>query len=749
MEEGRRMFQIFAARMFEQRVLQAYRERVAQERQLQLLRELEEEDNAEKEREAKKAKENQKKKDKKKQAKQQKEEERIKKEEEKAAEEAAARAKIEKQREAELKKQDEIRLKREAEKRAKDEEKAKKDEERRKRQEEERNRELEKERKKREKEDKIRADKEAKELKEREAKAAKEEDERRAKELLLEQQAKEKLAKEEQAKTEAERLQKEQQAKEAAARQASPDLPASSQTKTLPKSASSPVARKVNAPSSPAQGRPAAPLPSSAAVSSSQRGAGVARPLMTNQSTASPSTLPAPPQGLPARPSTVSHAPSVSSSALAGGSSLPRPPIPASNAIPPSIGSPARQGTPTNSSASVNKMMPPTLTTAPSIAPISGSSFIKTNAAAPLSSQQPNQTPGRYPIMGFGSSTGGASTPTRSPPAALPSNGFMSGSNGKSAFDSVLGSPSSVNATTAGLASLNMGGSNTSQMPIGPIGGGLSSSNVSSTMPLHSRTASMGAGSALDDYGRQPAGNSGSSRLISRPAPGPIGPIGQQRGNVGMDDMASGGMTSSIFGSNPMPERILGSSALGGDDELVEPQPRRTSHHTAPMSNSLFGSGAFGVTSPWASTFAGSGNSTGGSSTVPRTPSTPSSTMLHGALGTSLTSPASVTGPSALGSLHQTGPSIGTGVDPWARASTGWDRARFAFEQPSSGQQQPSAPSSFQPQQQQPQQPPVGASPLSPFGTQSQQHPLRGMFGVPGQANPMSPHRHTTDRGGI
>jgi hypothetical protein len=34
MEEGRRMFQIFAARMFEQRVLQAYREKVAAERQI-------------------------------------------------------------------------------------------------------------------------------------------------------------------------------------------------------------------------------------------------------------------------------------------------------------------------------------------------------------------------------------------------------------------------------------------------------------------------------------------------------------------------------------------------------------------------------------------------------------------------------------------------------------------------------------------------------------------------------------------
>lgn len=43
MEEGRRMFQIFAARMFEQRVLAAYREKVSQERQRKLLEELDEE----------------------------------------------------------------------------------------------------------------------------------------------------------------------------------------------------------------------------------------------------------------------------------------------------------------------------------------------------------------------------------------------------------------------------------------------------------------------------------------------------------------------------------------------------------------------------------------------------------------------------------------------------------------------------------------------------------------------------------
>lgn len=66
MEEGKRMFSIFAARMFEQRVLQAYREKVAQERQVQLLRELEDEDRVAQERETKKQNANQKKKDKKK-----------------------------------------------------------------------------------------------------------------------------------------------------------------------------------------------------------------------------------------------------------------------------------------------------------------------------------------------------------------------------------------------------------------------------------------------------------------------------------------------------------------------------------------------------------------------------------------------------------------------------------------------------------------------------------------------------------
>jgi hypothetical protein len=65
MEEGRRMFQIFAARMFEQRVLQKYRERIAEEQSRALLSELEMEQNAAEAAAARRQKEAAKKKEKK------------------------------------------------------------------------------------------------------------------------------------------------------------------------------------------------------------------------------------------------------------------------------------------------------------------------------------------------------------------------------------------------------------------------------------------------------------------------------------------------------------------------------------------------------------------------------------------------------------------------------------------------------------------------------------------------------------
>ncbi|KAE8144216.1 salt tolerance down-regulator-domain-containing protein [Aspergillus avenaceus] len=150
MEEGRRMFQIFAARMFEQRVLTAYREKVAEQRQQKLIEELMEEETRNEQRNAKKAREAEKRKEKKRLQKQAKEEEKARREAEKAAEEAAAKAEHEKKLEEQRKKREEQRKKREAERKAQEEERARKEAEKTKRLREERERQAETERKQRE-----------------------------------------------------------------------------------------------------------------------------------------------------------------------------------------------------------------------------------------------------------------------------------------------------------------------------------------------------------------------------------------------------------------------------------------------------------------------------------------------------------------------------------------------------------------------------------------------------------------------
>ncbi|KAI5121483.1 hypothetical protein M0805_003938 [Coniferiporia weirii] len=213
MEEGKRMFSIFAARMFEQRVLGAYREKVAQERQMELLREEEAEEAAKKEKEAKKAKENQKKKDKKRQQKLAKEEEKAVKAAERAAEEAAHKEKQRQQEEEQKKKREEERLKREAVRKAADEERQKKEEERRKRAAEEKELQAERERKRREKEERAKA-----ERREREEKERKVREEREAR--LAAEKAKQQQEKEEREKRQKEREEKaEREAKERQAQQ--------------------------------------------------------------------------------------------------------------------------------------------------------------------------------------------------------------------------------------------------------------------------------------------------------------------------------------------------------------------------------------------------------------------------------------------------------------------------------------------------------------------------------------------------
>jgi actin-related protein len=190
MEEGRRMFQIFAARMFEQRVLQAYREKVAAERQQRLLEELAEEDQRKDLKEAKKLKEAQKRKERKEKLRQQKAEAQARKEAEQAAKEAELKAAEEKRQEEQRKKREEARKKKEAERKAQEEEKQRKEAERQKRQHEERERQQEAERKAREakaqekkaKDDAKRKEREAKEAKEKEAREKKVQEDRERKE---------------------------------------------------------------------------------------------------------------------------------------------------------------------------------------------------------------------------------------------------------------------------------------------------------------------------------------------------------------------------------------------------------------------------------------------------------------------------------------------------------------------------------------------------------------------------------------
>ncbi|KAK3673026.1 Stress response protein nst1 [Recurvomyces mirabilis] len=174
MQEGRRMFQIFAARMFEQRVLNAYREKVSAERQAKLLEELEGEDQARANKEAKKARDAQKKKEKKKKQQQVKAEEKARKDAEKAEEEARLREAEERKLEEQRRRKDEQRRKKDEEKRKQDEERARKDAEKARRLQEDQQRREDAERKAREQRAAEKAKKDEQRKREREEREARE-----------------------------------------------------------------------------------------------------------------------------------------------------------------------------------------------------------------------------------------------------------------------------------------------------------------------------------------------------------------------------------------------------------------------------------------------------------------------------------------------------------------------------------------------------------------------------------------------
>lgn len=181
-DEGRKMFQIFAARMFEQRVLTAYREKVALERQKKLLEELDDENRVDAQREAKKAKEAQKKKDKKRQQKEVKDAEKARRDAEKAAEEAAIKALEEKKGEEVRQRKEEQRRKKEVERKSQEEEKQRKEAEKLKRIQEAKEQQAEQERKQREQKDREKRKREETKKKEREERETKEKEAREKKE---------------------------------------------------------------------------------------------------------------------------------------------------------------------------------------------------------------------------------------------------------------------------------------------------------------------------------------------------------------------------------------------------------------------------------------------------------------------------------------------------------------------------------------------------------------------------------------
>lgn len=190
MQEGRRMFQIFAARMFEQRVLTAYREKVAAERQQKLLEELQNEDELAAQREAKKQRDAAKKKEKKKQQQQAKAEEKARRDAEKAEEEARLREAQGKQLEDQRRKKEEQRKKRDDEKKKQDEERARKEAEKARRLQQEQDRRDEAERRAREqkaaekakKDEARKREREEREAREKEAKDRKAQDDKDKKE---------------------------------------------------------------------------------------------------------------------------------------------------------------------------------------------------------------------------------------------------------------------------------------------------------------------------------------------------------------------------------------------------------------------------------------------------------------------------------------------------------------------------------------------------------------------------------------
>ncbi|KAG1465670.1 hypothetical protein G6F46_001352 [Rhizopus delemar] len=187
-EQGKKMFQVFAARMFEQRVMQAYREKVAQDRQRRLIEELEEEDRLRQERELKKLREREKKKETKRLEKLKQEQEKLKMEEKKKQEEEEKQRKLKEIQEQERKRREEEKRQKETERQKKEAERQRKEDEKKKREQEELEKKKKEMKEKRKKQEEIKRKEEEKSKRDEELR-------QKAKELVNKQELEKKIKK--------------------------------------------------------------------------------------------------------------------------------------------------------------------------------------------------------------------------------------------------------------------------------------------------------------------------------------------------------------------------------------------------------------------------------------------------------------------------------------------------------------------------------------------------------------------------
>ncbi|WVW78857.1 hypothetical protein I302_100820 [Kwoniella bestiolae CBS 10118] len=564
MEEGKRMFQIFAARMFEQRVLQAYREKVAKQREEQLLRELEEEEDSKRAREEKKAKESQKKKDKKKMQKQKADEEKAAREAAIAEEQRAAKARAEEQERERHRKQEEERARREAVKKAAQEEAQRQATERKKRQQEEKEREEEAAKKKRERDEKAKKEREAREKeakerekREREEKLAREkaEKERLAKEKAekaerdkIAKEAKDKAEKERLAKLEQERAEKAkrdeierkekeaaEQAKALAAQQAQRERVKAEKAAAERAAASErAAAEKRAAAAAAAASVPTPPLPVGVHSAKSPRNG-------PTPQTTPPVTQPSPVKA--ARPPSAPIA--AGSSSVVGGRTqkTPQPYYP--QPIPP-VGVNAFQRMPVPQTFSAGGFR-------------AGPSYTQSPAFSPPQTNGPSISP-NPPPRGFAPEPSppfdhsirtapiGMGFPPVKPTARIPS-----------VDDAFSPSTAPIGSTPVSSSSRHV-----SAGEIGSIGSG----------PVP--TSLLSGSSALDDYRPSPGPAPGAIGVGvgAIGAPGPIGRPGAS--SAFLEPQTHQGGSSLLRSNSPaQPEQVFGSAALGGDDEIVQPQQRR------------------------------------------------------------------------------------------------------------------------------------------------------------------------------